>query len=198
MATEENKFDKYLKEHLYRDLIFRGAILAVLNSYAIYYTTTHEHIDPLKLMMQTTDKLMAALNSIGYISLILSVVALMLKDLEHMAPNNWGQSTKIGSIGCVIRRQAGDLTLWSTGAVFSIFILTVFALFFSQSSANTKIILAAFTVPVTTWLLTISGLNILVRREGPTLAPKKLRTTTHLITGYSLFLALLTIGGLLL
>lgn len=47
---------------------------------------------------------------------IFCIPAMLLKDLEHVAPRYWSQDTIAGRIGGVIRRLAGDLTLWILGA----------------------------------------------------------------------------------
>ena len=70
------------------------------------------------------------------VSFVLCTLAMLLKDLEHASPAYWGQDTTLGRAGGIVRRLAGDLTLWIIGAMVTLLAsLAVLAIYIHQAGA---------------------------------------------------------------
>lgn len=182
MATEKTAFDDWLKDKLHRDLVFRGMVWIAVPAIASYYAIRFESVDPLQLMMRTTETVMRILNILGSFALFLTCAALMFKDLESCDNANWGQNTRKGYVGGVVRRLAGDLTLWSLGAVLTI--LTVTGVAISLTNTPISILLGAFVIVLLMWLTVISLMNVLVRRSEPTPVALKLKRPHFVALAY--------------
>lgn len=197
MPTEKTAFDDWLKDKLHRDLVFRCVVWITVPAIASYYAIRFESVDPLQLMMRTTETIMRILNILGSFALFLACAALMFKDLESCDNANWGQSTRRGYVGGVVRRMAGDLTLWSLGAVITILTVTCVAISLARTSVPVLALLGVFFVVLLTWLTVISLMNVLVRRSEPTPAALKLKRAYFVALAYVsvLVLFLLVVWG---
>lgn len=158
---------------------------------AAYYAIQVGSIDALQFMMRTTDTVMRMLNILGSISLFLSFAALMFKDLESCDNAAWGQNTKRGYFGGIVRRLAGDLTSWSLGAVLTIITVTFLAIVLANTSLLIVAVLVGFVVVLLTWVFIIGGMNILVRRAEPTPLIAKLKTSSLVALAYVAMLVLI-------
>lgn len=191
MATETTRFDTYLKGRLQRDLFFRGLVWTTVPAIASYYGIQFEHLEPLQFMMRTTDAVMRILDIVGSFAIFLAVAALMFKDLENRDCATWGQATKRGYFGGIVRRLAGDLTLWSLGALLTILTVALVAIAFANTSLPVIAILIGFFVVLLTWLSVFCVMNIHVRREEPTPLVSKLTRPYQLILAYGTTLVLI-------
>jgi len=168
MATDKTVFDDWLKNRLYRDLVFRGIVWISVPAIASYYAIRFESAEPLQFMIRTTETVMRIQNIVGAIALYLAIVALMFKDLEVCDEAKWGQQTRIGRFGGVFRRVAGDLTLWSLGAVLTIVTVTCLTIALADAPLPVIGLLGGFLMVLIIWVVVISFVNILVRRGRPT------------------------------
>ncbi|MCF7752195.1 hypothetical protein KQ945_15645 [Bacillus subtilis subsp. subtilis] len=173
MATDKNAFDDYLKGRLHRDILFRVLIWASVAGLATYHASRSEQFTSIAYFQRVADSLTPLVNAIGVGAIVLSAVALLLKDLERVSPDHWGQSTCIGKLGGVVRRLAGDLGLWVVGAVITILSAVVFLAFDAywsnqMTGSNMWAILMMFVVFVILAVV-ISVLNTFVRRAEPPL-----------------------------
>jgi hypothetical protein len=126
MSTEKNRFDDYLKEKLWRDIIFRMLVLFFITGITLSFATRTAGFSSLAYLEKTAKTIGPVLNTVGLGALFLAACALLFKDLEHQ-DDNWSQSTKRGKIGTVVRRLASDLMLWMLGIFGSMLCITVFA-----------------------------------------------------------------------
>lgn len=126
MSTEKNRFDDYLKEKLWRDIIFRMLVLFFITGITLSFATRTAGFSSLAYLEKTAKTIGPVLNTVGLGALFLAGCAMLFKDLEHQN-DNWLQSTKRGKIGAVVRRIASDLMLWMLGIFGSMLCITVIA-----------------------------------------------------------------------
>ncbi|MCL2656177.1 MAG: hypothetical protein FWD62_01945 [Betaproteobacteria bacterium] len=194
MATEDNKFDTYLKEKLYRDLIFRAAVSIAISAIASYYAIHVEGINALEFMKGATTRIMWMLNSLGVFSIFLAVVALTFKDLESSDGKIWGQNTKKGCFGAGVRRLAGDLTTWVFGTIFAIVTVTFVAVFWGDGLLEKALLISFLGLALFPWAVVMGFINILVRQKEGALLSRKLKKSYQLILIYSAVLVIMVLG----
>jgi len=197
MTTDRNQFDSYLKQALHRDIIFRIAVWAVIAAVATLIASAEKGYNGVEYFRAVAHKLGPLINTIGVVALLISMPALVLKDLEHVAPESWGQATFASWWGGAIRRIAGDLTLWLLSSFAAFFFAMVGATFYALFSENISlregILLVYSYVVVLIFILLISVVNVLVRRETPPLsaAPRFsrwMRSPTRVLVTYATLL----------
>lgn len=177
MATERTAFDDYLKGSLHRDILFRVLVWAFVAGLTTYYASRTTDFTSISHLQRVADSLAPVVNAIGVTAIVISGIALVLKDLEHVSPAHWGQSTTAGRIGGVIRRLAGDLSLWVVGALVTILSAVAFVAFDAyrtgqMTSGNFWAIFMMFFVFVL-FAVIVSVLNVFVRRSQPPLSGSK-------------------------
>nr|WP_295376876.1 hypothetical protein [Pseudoxanthomonas sp.] len=116
MSTDKTWFDDKLKSSLFLDLGFRALVWLAVASLAFRHASKKANFSPLDTFIRSQESLMPVIVDVMMACFIFCVLAMLLKDLEHVAPTYWSQDTIAGRIGGVIRRLAGDLTLWILGA----------------------------------------------------------------------------------
>ncbi|WP_159814867.1 hypothetical protein [Pseudomonas sp. 18058] len=167
MATDKNEFDDWLKRKLYRDLIFRAIVWALISTLAAYYAIAVMAIDPLDYLDRMGKSLVKLVNSLGSAALLLCLPALLFKDLEETVEKQENKDRMKGRVAGVIRRLAGDLSLWLLGAavtMLSSFILVAFQIKIECKEFG---LLALFIVTMFLLIIVSGGMNILVRRAAP-------------------------------
>lgn len=194
MPTDKINFDDFLKEKLHRDLVFRGCAWITISAIASYYAIHYESADPFQFMLQTTEKTMRILNTLGVFAILLACLALLFKDLQSCDELSWGQHTKKGYIGGIVRRLAGDLTLWMLGAISTIITVICVAIFSANSPLPIKALLGIFIIVLLSWLTVISLLNIAVRREELALLTLKLKQPRLIVLAYLSFFLLFLVA----
>jgi hypothetical protein len=198
MATDKTAFDDYLKDRLHREILFRVLVWASVSGLTAYYASRTAQFTSISHLQRVADSLAPVVNAIGVIAIILSGIALVLKDLEHVSPDNWGQSAVAGRIGGVVRRLAGDLGLWVVGALVTILSAVTFvAIDASRSGEMTKGNAQAIFVMYFVFVLfaaIVSAFNVLVRRSQPLLTTNSefsrfLTTAPRVILFYAVILS---------
>lgn len=116
MPTDKTWFDDKLKSNLFFDLGFRAIVWLAVAFLAFRHASKKTDFSPLDAFIRSQESLLPVVVDVMVGCFIFCVPAMLLKDLEHVAPRHWGQDTIAGRIGGVIRRLAGDLTLWILGA----------------------------------------------------------------------------------
>lgn len=116
MSTDKTWFDDKLKSNLFLDLGFRTLVWLAVTSLAFRHASKKADFSPIDAFIGSQESLIPVIVDVMVACFIFCVPAMLLKDLEHVAPRYWGQDTVAGMIGGVIRRLAGDLTLWILGA----------------------------------------------------------------------------------
>ena len=177
MATDRTAFDDYLKDRLHRDILFRVLVWASVAGLATYYASRSAEFTSVSHLQRVADSLTPMVNAIGVSAIILSGIAMVLKDLENISPAYWGQSTVAGRIGGLIRRLAGDLGLWVVGALVTILSAVAFVAIDAyrvdqMTTKNFWAILTMFFVFVM-FAAIVSFMNVLVRRLAPPLTNSK-------------------------
>jgi len=173
MTTDKTAFDDYLKENLARDIAFRVFVwmgIAFLTAKYASVPATFRSPDYLNRVIETLSPPMA---TVMVYCLVLGLLALLLKDLEHVSPIMWGQKSRLGRVGGFVRRLAGDLSLWVIGAMVTILGVVLFtAIDLAQLGAPKSGVIAlfAFSLVPTIAIVTLSALNVLIRRLPPPFA----------------------------
>jgi hypothetical protein len=171
MATDKTAFDDFLKAKLYRDIGFRIVVWASISGLTAYYASRHKGFTTVAYLQKVADALMPVVNVIAVTAILMSGAALILKDLEHVAPATWGQSTWLGRIGGSVRRIAGDLGLWVIGALVTLLsAVTIVAIDAYRhgvlTGGNLQAIFVMYFVFII-FLALIALLNTVVRRSKP-------------------------------
>ena len=183
MALDSTIFDDWLKDKPLRDLAFRGAIWVAFSCVAAFFALKRG-LTPIDYLSKTAESSAPLVNAIGVVALVAAAVAMCLKDLEALEPAKYGQASKVGRIGGLARRVAGDLMLWTLGAFIALLSVSVVAVWLSPVSepewpaVKAMLFLLSFLVSGTT------ALTYLVRRKGPTPTILLLTQPRRLIIGY--------------
>ena len=198
MATDKTAFDDYLKDRLHRDIIFRVLVWVSVAGLATHYASRSVEFTSVSHLQRVADSLAPMVNALGVTAITLSGIALVLKDLENVSPAYWGQSSLLGRIGGLIRRLAGDLSLWVVGALVTILSAVAFVAFdaYRVGQLTTKNFSAIFMMFFVFLLFAviISIMNVLVRRSAPLLTNSKgfsnfLTTAPRVILFYAAILS---------
>lgn len=173
MANDKTAFDDYLKAELHRDILFRVFVWASISGLTAYYASHDRSFTTIVYLKRAADTLGPVVNAIGIAAIALSGIALVLKDLEQVAPNTWGQSTPAGRIGGVARRLAGDLSLWVVGALVTLLSAVTYAAVDAYrhgalTAGNAQAIFVMYFVFIV-FLVVVAALNVFVRRAKPLL-----------------------------
>ena len=120
MSTDKNLFDDYLKKNLVRDLVFRALVWLVISGIAAYFAIHTLNIQPLDYLDRMGKSLGRLVNSVGSVSILLCLPALMFKDLEASVKTPGYKAFMGGCFAGAIRRLAGDLSLWTLGAIITL------------------------------------------------------------------------------
>lgn len=165
--TDKTWFDDWLKQPLYRDITFRVVVVALIAGIATWYVVAKRGLPIAAYFRQFTDTVAPLVNTVGSMGVALCVVALMFKDLEAIRPDKFGQTTSVGKVAGVVRRMAGDLSLWTLGALVTLLVCGgVAALAVANTPANAGEALLSYGL---TALLAFGTavLNFFVRRGQP-------------------------------
>lgn len=168
MSIDSNEFDSWLKAKLYRDIIFRSIIWFGISFATGYLAILYRGISPIEYFRGMGDTLMPLVNTIGTFSLLLCVLALMLKDLEATLGCSRRVDATRGRLGGFIRRLAGDLSLWTLGAFVTITAAIVLVVLKSTIYPNDYAIIGVLILVLLVFIVAIATANIFVRRNGPT------------------------------
>lgn len=166
MATEKTKFDDWLKDNLWRDLIFRSVTWISVASLASYLSLSVDAVTANQYLKNQTNTVVKLSNIVGTIAILLGLIAMIFKDMEAVSPGIWGKETLLGGwIGGFLRRLAGDLTLWTLGALVTVlFSITVYGLLASGTSWRDWAIFSFSYLLIAILCIFVAGLNVLVRR----------------------------------
>lgn len=172
MAVDKTKFDDWLKADLKRDLIFRAACWIAVALLATYFSVQVDARSINDYLSSQTNAVFRTANIVGTISILLGLLALMFKDMEELDPPTWGRETCLGWFGGMVRRLAGDMTLWTLGALVSVMLVAGIAGAKSASTVADWALFSVFYLILLGMVVTVGWLNILVRRAEPLVAKK--------------------------
>jgi hypothetical protein len=198
MPVEVTRFDTFLKEHLYRDILFRIMVWLVIA--ALTARVAMEHISSVEYLTRMGKSLMPVLNKVMSFTVALAAPALILKELEFVDPERWRADTPLAMLGGFVRRLAGDLSLWMVGAMVSL--LSATTLVASDALLDTtstgKGFLAVFWVAAVFGIVLMSTVHIFVRRAEPVFAGHKgfewVTKPRHVAAMYALILLLYVVA----
>ena len=171
MAVEKTAFDTWLKDNLWRDLLFRTVIWVSVALLAAYFAFNVDVLSANAYFKSQTNNAVRLANIIGVIAIFLGLAALLFKDLEAAEPTFWGQTRFMGQVGGVFRRLAGDLTLWALGVLVSVLIaVTIYGVAAKGASWRDWALFSVTYLILICMCLTVAFLNVYVRRIEPFLA----------------------------
>ena len=196
MSTDKNDFDDFLKKKLYRDLLFRSVIWIGIASATGYLAVFYRGIQPLEYLERVSATLAPLANTLGTFSLLLCVLAMMLKDLEVTLKNEKQIAAARGYLGGAVRRLAGDLSLWTLGALTTLLSTFVIAIFNVTMTAGEYAAVGSLGLLLMVLTLFTAVANVLVRRLGPTPLVSEMGNPIFVYLAYAVALAFL-IGRLL-
>ena len=120
MATDKTWFDDRLKRPLVLDIAFRAGVWLCIAFVTFKHVSKSATFSPVAGLETAFNVLMPVMVAILPWCLVLCFFAMLLKDLEKVDDARWGQGALVGRLGGVVRRLAGDLTLWILGALVSV------------------------------------------------------------------------------
>lgn len=168
MSTDTNKFDTRLKRNLFIDLAFRSVLWLGLSLATANIAITAGGATPLQYFEKVGSTIGPLVNSLGAFGLLLSVLALLLKDLEHTSHSEHIQEATRGYLAGFVRRTAGDVSLWTLGGLTTLltsFFIALWLISIKPYEYGAVSSLAAL-------LLLMTGFTavacVFVRRAGPT------------------------------
>lgn len=168
IKIEESKFEKKLKQSLISDLCFRGVIWATISLLTAFIAIHQLPVDPLTYLERLGDSLTRLLNWLGSFALIISIPAIMSKDLEASIKDEKRKRFMNGWVAGFFRRLASDLTLWTLGALITL-LTSLIAVMTQVPLKCTDYLPVIFTI---SWLVglaaAVSVANIWVRTPSPT------------------------------
>lgn len=169
MSTDKTWFDGKLKRNLYLDISLRISIWLVIALSTIAYASSELGFSPLSPLQKSMSHLMPVIVDVMRVSIVLCLAALLLKDLESVAPASWGQQTSIGKFGGVVRRIAGDLSLWIIGALTTVLASLLYFSHFAYTHNAWSSQVAGFSITITIVMVTsiavLSWVSVWVRRD---------------------------------
>jgi len=173
MATDSNWFDDWLKHRLYRDILFRIVVWSLIASITVYFASSDVEFSGVAYLERAARSLLPVLNLVGSGAIMLSLVAMMFKDAEHVGSSSWGKNSTLGRFGGVTRRLAGDLTLWVVGSLTALLCAVTVALFqavhLGAITSKNAIAIATMYLMFSVFLVITAILNVFVRRAEPSL-----------------------------
>lgn len=192
MTTEKNCFDDYLKQQLWRDIVFRLLVLFTITGTTLFFAARTTGFSALVYLEKMGETIGPVLNTVGLFALFLAVCALMFKDLDHQSPH-WSQQTRAGKFGAFVRRLASDLMLWMLGIFGTLLCITGLATV-DVWHKNGLSLLGGLQLGYVYGLLVLgvtvtAAMNILIRRPAAPLAgfeewAKFARTPARTLTVY--------------
>lgn len=171
MATEKTRFDDWLKDNLWRDLFFRAFAWTSVAALSAYFTLSVDAVSANDYLKNQSNSVFRLANLIGALAVFLGLIAMMFKDLECANPHLWGRDTKLGGIGGLFRRLAGDLTLWTLGALVSVLIAVAVFGFNATGSPAEWAIFSLFYLLLVGMSFAVACINVFVRRAETFVAP---------------------------
>lgn len=168
MSTDKNLFDDYLKKNLVRDLVFRALVWLVISGIAAYFAIHTLNIQPLDYLDRMGKSLGRLVNSVGSVSILLCLPALMFKDLEASVKTPGYKAFMGGCFAGAIRRLAGDLSLWTLGAIITLSSSFLLVATIVKLQSSDYLPLFVFTATAVMMIAGIGAINFLVRRSAPT------------------------------
>lgn len=166
MALDKNYFDDRLKDKPWRDLVFRATVWFAISGVAAYLALNNG-VTAFAFLERMVKSVGPLVNKIGTVAVILAAPALALKDLEHVAPDKWGQNTRRGRWGGAIRRLAGDLLLWTLGAFSTLLSAITVAVAVDGVDESGMRLVAGMITQLLFVAFVAALLTIGVRRAGP-------------------------------
>jgi len=169
MSTDKTWFDDKLKTNLFLDVGFRAAVWLGISMVALKHATGRPGFSPAEAFKASLENLMPVVSDVLRVAIVVCAAALILKDLEHVAPDTWGQQTKKGRLGGLVRRLAGDLSTWILGALVTL--LASFVSLVAYISANggwaegTKSFVAVMTMFFCIAIPLFAVVNVWIRRD---------------------------------
>ncbi|MGN2438039.1 hypothetical protein [Pseudomonas syringae] len=189
MATDKNDFDDWLKEKLYRDLLFRAVVWASISVLAAYYAIDALGIKPLDYFDRMQQSLGRMINGLGSVSLLLCLPALFFKDLEASVQKPKSGEFMKGRVAGFVRRLAGDLSLWSLGALITVFSSFILVLSRVEVKCTDYAAVVSFSSTLLVLICAIGVMNFLVRRVGPSPILQLTRNLKLLVPAYLICMA---------
>lgn len=168
MSTDKNEFDANLKKNLAKDLIFRGVVWTTISMVAAFFGITQNQLTPIEYLEKTLITLAPMINTVGIASFILCLLAMAFKDIEEMSKNESWKKAASGTFGGLVRRLAGDVSLYTLGALIAMFSTMIVYCILEPTSKKDLYELLKLSAPLIVFFLFMAFANILVRREKPT------------------------------
>lgn len=193
MALDKNDFDDFLKDKPWRDLVFRAVVWFAISG-AAAYLALHKGVRALLFLDRVAASVAPLVNLVGTFAVLLTVPAVAFKDLEFVAPGTWGQDTRRGRMGGVVRRLAGDLLLWTLGAFTALLsAIGVAAAIEGVKEGDTGPVASVVTKLVVVTAIA-ALLSIGVRRAGPSPLVEVTKRADGLIVLYALIVGMMLLA----
>lgn len=166
MSTDINKFDSWLKENLFRDLAFRSVLWFGISGATAFIAITAGGATPLQYFEKVGSTLGSLANSLGTFGLLLSLLALFLKDLEQTSHSERIREATRGYLAGFVRRTAGDVSLWTLGGLTTLLASFLIALCFTPMKPREYAAVVSLALILLGMAVCTAMANVAVRRAG--------------------------------
>ena len=191
MSTDKNRFDTDLKKNLYRDLLFRATLWVMISLATAYLSLSSSTVTTIQYFERVGMTLMPVVNYLGTFGLLLCVLAFLLKDIEQTAKSQQVKDATRGYIGGFVRRVAGDISLWTLGALSTFIAVFLIVLWTTPLPLGERGAIVALGLLVAVMLFFTAVANVYVRRDGPTPLLALTKNPAHITLLWSLVLFIL-------
>lgn len=173
ISAEPNSFDKYLKDHLPREVFAKLCLRTIISLSILLLAGTQPGFSFYDHLQRTADTVDMPIRVLAPLILLLSIYALMFKDLEHAFPEKWSQETAKGGAGAFVRSVSAELLLWMASIFFTLAIVVAiipFALPLQDLTADITMKVFAILLYLIIFIAFFSSGYLLVKRNHPPLA----------------------------
>lgn len=112
---DEGWFNQWLLARPSRDVLFRIVVWIVIALLTAWFASRTLNLEGAEYLRKSTATLLPVLNIVGPVTIALSWLALLFKDVEVVGGAVW-RTGWLWKIGGVVRRTTGDLLLWMLGS----------------------------------------------------------------------------------
>ncbi|MEZ0582555.1 hypothetical protein ACA373_06090 [Erwinia sp. STN24] len=199
MKSESTPLDKWMKESLFREMLYRLIPWSVI-SIVIYLVISSEK--DFSASSYYVSYMIRQINIFGVVLpvlIITTVIAVIFKDMDGQGVGVWKYPGYLGAIGVFIRKVLSDVLLWSYGLAYNLICLTlitagvlIYKNGISEISGSASFIrLLALLVMLS---ISCGACYLFIRSDGKTIFSTIFKGSEHLIPPVYLIVALVVSG----
>jgi len=125
MKAEENLIDNWLKESVWREILYRVGLWSLITVVVFYISLKDPTFVLIKYVTPFVTKMVDQLNFAWAFLYIPVVISFFFKDMGYMKPAKWGDGSIRFKAGMIIKKVTCELLLWTGGITTSLVIMIV-------------------------------------------------------------------------